>query len=54
MRTVQVRISEDSYELMMRLLNDKETVSDYVRDAIRLETTVRLLANETHNGSHKQ
>lgn len=47
MRTVQVRVPEESYELMIRLLRDGETVSDYIRRSIHLENTMRLLAEET-------
>ena len=45
-RTVQVRIPQGSYEVMMKLLRDGENVSDYVRKAVSLENKVRLLADE--------
>ena len=43
MVTIQARIPEDSYKLLVSLLKDGETVSDFVRDAIKLESALRLL-----------
>ena len=46
MRTIQARLPDDSYDLMMNLLKEKETVSDFVREAVRLKLTLRLLEKD--------
>lgn len=43
---VQCRIEKDSYDLMMKNLNDGESVSDFIRKAVQLENTLRLLAKD--------
>lgn len=43
-KKIQVRLPDDSYELMMRLLGPNETISDFIRRAVELQNTLRLLA----------
>ena len=43
---VQCRLEKDSYDLMVRNLSDGENVSDFIRKAVQLENTLRLLAKD--------
>ena len=45
-RTVQVRLSDQEYETLQKSLDPKETVSDFVRRAIRLQTVLRMLEDD--------
>ena len=41
---LQARIDKKSYDQMMSLLDEGETVSDYIRKSVKLQSTLRLLA----------
>lgn len=41
---VQCRLDRESYDLMEKNLRDGESVSDFIRHAVQLETTLRLLS----------
>lgn len=43
---VQCRLEKDSYDLMVKNLSDGESVSDFIRKAVSLENTIRLLAKD--------
>ena len=43
---VQCRLEKESYDLMLRNLEEGESVSDFIREAVSLENTVRLLAKD--------
>ena len=43
---LQARIDRESYDLMMSHLEKDETVSDFVREAVKLKLTLRLLAKD--------
>jgi hypothetical protein len=43
---IQCRLEKDSYDLMMKNLSDDESVSDFIRKAVQLENTLRLLGKD--------
>ena len=43
---IQCRLDKDSYDLMMKNLGDDESVSDFIRKAVQLENTLRLLGKD--------
>jgi len=43
---IQCRLDKDSYDLMVKNLSDGESVSDFVRKAVQLENTLRLLGKD--------
>ena len=43
---VQCRLDKGSYDLMMKNLGDDESISDFIRKAVQLENTLRLLAKD--------
>lgn len=45
-RKLQVRVDEESYDLMVSLLEKDETVSDYIRRSMKLQSALRLLGKD--------
>lgn len=40
---VQCRLDKEQYDLMVRNLGDDESISDFIREAVRTQNTLRLL-----------
>lgn len=43
-KKLQVRVPEDQYDKLCKVLRSGETVSEFIRKAISLEVSLRLLA----------
>lgn len=43
---VQCRLDKKSYDLMMENLSEGENISDFIRKAVQLENSLRLLAKD--------
>lgn len=43
---VQCRLDKESYDLMVKNLSDDESISDFIRKAVSIENTLRLLAKD--------
>ena len=42
-KKLQVRVPEDQYDRLCEILRPDENVSEFIREAIRLQITLRLL-----------